>query len=51
MVRAAATLTVQLLKLLKVKTLDNGIDNAHRVVFRDGLVGIQQKKPGLTHEI
>ena len=43
MVRAAATLTVQFLKLPKVKTLDNGINNAYRIVFRYVFIGIQQK--------
>ncbi len=48
MVRAAATLTVQFLKLPKVKTLDNGINNAYRIVFRYVFIGIQQKKQSVV---
>ncbi len=44
MVRASAALTVQLFELPEVKTLDNSIDNAHRVVFRNILARIQKKK-------
>lgn len=33
MVWAAATFTIQFFELLEVKTLDNGINDAYRVVF------------------
>ena len=43
MVMAAATFSVQLFELLEIKTLDNGINNTHRLIVRYILVGIQQK--------
>ena len=43
-VRAAAALPVQFFELPQVKTLDHGVNNAHRVVSGYILVGIQQKK-------
>ncbi len=39
-----AAFTVQFFELPQVKTLDNGINNAYRVVFRYIFIGIQQKK-------
>ena len=44
MVRASATLTVQFFEITQVKTLDNSVNEAHRIGFRDILIGIQQKK-------
>ena len=37
-------LTIQLFELLQVKTLDNGINNAHWIVFRYIFIRTQQKK-------
>ena len=38
--------SVQFLEILQIKTFDYGIDNAHRVVFRYVIVGIDcQKQP------
>ncbi len=48
MVWTAATLTVQFSELLEVKTLDNSIDNTHRIVFRYVFIGIQQKEQSVV---
>lgn len=44
MVGTPAPSTVQFFELIEVKTLNNGIDYSHRVVFRYIFIGIQQKK-------
>lgn len=43
-VGASSHFPVQFFGLMQIKTLDNGIDNAHRVVFSYIFIRIQQKK-------
>ncbi len=43
-----APFTVQFFELLEIKTLNYGINNAHRIVFRDIFIRIQQKKQSVV---
>ena len=45
---ATAFLLVQLFEILEVKTFYYGIDNAHRIVFRDILAGIHRQKQSVV---
>ena len=44
MVRTASSFTIKLFELFEIQTLHYGIDNTNRVIFRDVLIGIEQKK-------
>ena len=44
MIWTAPALTIQIVEIQQVKTLDYGIDNTHRVVLRYILIGVDRQE-------